>query len=82
MNCENLINFLDNFEDAIMVARLTVLYNSVIPLADLVEIISHFRKIYSERMVNKFDNPLYNELAALQVKFVDSKLPLLFIYLF
>lgn len=74
LNCQNLISFIDNLEDAIMFAKLNTLHNSVISLSELQEIIKHLILIYGQNKIPKFQNLLtYYQIASLQVSFENNK---------
>lgn len=75
LNCQNLINFLDNLENAIMFAHFGVLHNSVISLANLKKLTSYLSEIYPGNRIHKFENTFhYYELAGLQVRFNSDKI--------
>lgn len=75
LNCQNVIRFADNIENAIMFAKLNVLHNSVIPLVELKNMIDNLIKIYGEDKIPKFKNDLsYYQIASLQVSFQNNKI--------
>lgn len=75
LNCQSLINFLDNLEDAILFAHLGILHNSVINLSQLLEITDHLRSIYGPNKIVNFNNDYnYYQLAAIQVRIDKSKI--------
>lgn len=75
LNCQNLITFLDNMEDAIMFAKLNTLHSAVISIAELEQIIFNLSTLYGDDKVLIFKNiNNYYKLAGLQVNFVKDKI--------
>lgn len=74
MNCQNLITFIDNLENAIMFAKLNTLHNSIITTSNLAKLITDLTGIYGENKIPKFDNILsYYQIAGMQVSFTQNK---------
>lgn len=59
LNCHNLINFLENLENAVMFSHFCIVHSSVISLNSLVKLISRLSKIHHEKRIHKFHNPLH-----------------------
>lgn len=75
LNCQSLINFLDNLEDAILFAHLGFLHNSVININQLLEITEYLHNIYGPSKIVNFNNVYYYyQLAGIQVKFDEKKI--------
>lgn len=75
LNCQNLITFLDNLEDAIMFAKLNTLHTAVISASELKQIITNLTAIYGESKIANFGNlKYYYQLAGLQVNFSKDKI--------
>lgn len=75
LDCQSLITFLDNLEDAIMFAKLNALHNVIISSYELNELLNYLRKIYKNNEVPNFKNILtYYQLLGTQVTFSENKL--------
>lgn len=75
LDCQNIITFMDNLEDAIMFAKLNTLHNSIISSLELKQIIDYLKTIYSENQIPKFENILsYYQIFGTQVTFSKTKL--------
>lgn len=75
LDCQNLITFIDNLEDAIMFAKLNILHNSILSSLELKQMINYVTNIYSESQIPKFKNVLsYYQFLGTQVTFSDTKL--------
>lgn len=75
LDCQNIINFIDGIENAIMFSKLNALHNSIISSHELKEMLKYLETIYSESEIPKFDNILsYYQFLGTQVTFSNSKL--------
>lgn len=75
LNCQNIITFLDNLEDAISFAQLNVLHSTVISAKDMSKIISNLTILYGKNKIINFKNlNNYYQIANLQIKFINNKI--------
>ena len=75
LDCQNLINFVDNLEDAIMFSKLNALHDSIISSRELNEMLSYLRTIYKENEIPTFKNILnYYQFLGTQVTFSKTKI--------
>lgn len=74
LNCQNLITFLDNLEDAVMFAKLNTLHNAVMPISDMRSVTRILTRIYGKNKIPEFENQLsFYHLASPKVTYVDGK---------
>lgn len=75
LECQNLINILDNLENAISFSKLNTLHNSIISSTDIIEMLKHLSNIYKENQIPNFKNILtYYQFLGTQVTFTNNKL--------
>ncbi|KAH1028479.1 hypothetical protein HUJ05_001834 [Dendroctonus ponderosae] len=75
LDCQNLITYLDNLEDAIMFAKLNTLHNSIISIPELKEIINQVKLIYESDAAPNFRDILYHyQYFGTQVTFANNKI--------
>lgn len=75
LDCQNIITFLDNIEDAIMFAKLNTLHNSILPSSELEHMLNYLKSIYNENQIPKFKNILsYYQFFGTQISFSNTKL--------
>lgn len=75
LDCQNLINFVDNLEDAILFAKLNALHDSIISGSELKKMLDYLKDIYTEREIPNFKNILnYYQILGTQVSFSSSKI--------
>lgn len=75
LNCQSLITFLDNLEDAIMFAKLNTLHTTIISALELERVISNLTGLYGNNKILTFtDLKYYYQLAGLQVNFSKDKI--------
>lgn len=75
LNCQNLITFLDNLEDAVMFASLNTVHNMVVSTTELLKIVDKLTKLYGKDHIIKFKNAFsYYQLASLSVSFTANKI--------
>jgi hypothetical protein len=73
LNCQNLITFLDNLEDAITFAKLRTLHSSVISTSELKNILDNLTHLYGKNKIPQFTNILsYYQIADLRVSFANN----------
>ena len=60
LDCQNLINFVDNLEDAILFARLNSLHDSIISSSEIQEMIGYLKTVYNKDEIPIFKNVLNN----------------------
>lgn len=75
LNCQNLITFLDNIENALMFAKLNTLHSAVMSASELYYSVSYLTKLYGEQNIITFKNVIsYYQLAGLQVSYSEDKI--------
>lgn len=75
LNCQNLITFLNNLENAIAFAKLNILHTSVISASELELMIAYLTKVYNEDHVAQFKNLIsYYQVAGTQVIYLSNKI--------
>lgn len=74
LDCQNLITFIDNLEDAIMFAKLNALHNSIISSFELQQMLDYLKTIYNNAEIPYFKNVLsYYQFLGTQVTFSNTK---------
>lgn len=74
LDCQNLITFIDNLEDAIMFAKLNALHNSIISSSELQQMLDYLKTIYNNAEIPYFKNVLsYYQFLGTQVTFSNTK---------
>lgn len=75
LNCQNLITFLDNLENALMFAKVNTLHSTVLSTKEIFNLIKHLRELYNDSQIINFENTnSYYEIAGLQVKYFNDKI--------
>lgn len=75
LDCQNLINFVDNLEDAIMFSKLNALHDSIVSSSELSEMINYLKTLYNNEEIPNFENILnYYQFLGTQVTFLKSKI--------
>lgn len=75
LNCQNLINFLDNLENATMFAKLDTVHNSVLPTKNLENMLKTLEKLYNLQKTIKLKDILsYYHIIKVKVSFEQSKI--------
>lgn len=75
LNCQNLITFLDNLENALMFAKLNTLHSTVISVSELDNIVNYLFKLYSNETIISFKNTIsYYQLCGIQVRFSNDRI--------
>jgi len=75
LDCQSLINFLDNLEDAILFAKLNSLHNSIISVSELNETLTYLKANYDRDTVPNFKNILsYYQFLGTQVLFSKDRI--------
>lgn len=75
LDCQNVINFIDGIENAIMFSKFNALHNSIISSHELQDMLNYLGNIYEKDEIPKFDNVLsYYQFLGTQVNFSRSKL--------
>lgn len=74
LDCQNLITFLDNLENAITFSKMNALHNSIISISQLEITLKYLRKIYKESEIQNFKSLLsYYQFLGTQVRISNSK---------
>lgn len=74
LDCQNLITFIDNLEDAIMFAKLNALHNSILSSSELGQMLSYLKTIYNSAEIPNFKNVLsFYQFLGTQVTFSKTK---------
>lgn len=75
LNCQNLITFLDNLENALMFAKLNTLHSTVISASELDDMVNYLSKLYNSEKIIDFKNTIsYYQLCGIQVSFSNDKI--------
>jgi hypothetical protein len=75
LNCQILIRFLDNLENAIMFAKINTLHNSIISTSDLKKMLETLSKLYDQNRIPTFKNFIsYYQIANTKVSFYDNRI--------
>lgn len=75
LNCQNLITFLDNLENALMFAKLNTLHSTVISVSELDNIVNYLFKLYNNETMISFKNTIsYYQLCGIQVGFSNDRI--------
>lgn len=75
LDCQNLIIFLDNLEDAITFAKVNALHNSILPSFELINMLKYLSNIYEKSNIPNFRNTLsYYQFLGTDVKFIDNRI--------
>ncbi|XP_056641536.1 uncharacterized protein LOC130448273 [Diorhabda sublineata] len=75
LDCQSTITFIDNIENAVVFSKLNSVHTSIISSYEILDIIQHLEKLYSEKQIPKFSNILtYYQFLGTQVSIIDSKL--------
>lgn len=75
LDCQNLITFIDNLEDAITFAKLNTLHNAIISSSELLNLLGHLKTIYKENQIPDFKNILnYYQFFGVQVTFSNTEI--------
>lgn len=71
----NLINFLENLENAILFSKLNTLHSSIITTDEIFQMLEHLKTIYPENSIIEFENALsYYLFLGTQVTFTQNKI--------
>lgn len=54
LDCQNLINFVENIGNAIMFLKLNIIHNFVISTQEIIEVIEHLHELYQGNNITKF----------------------------
>lgn len=75
LNCQNLITFLDNLENALMFAKINTLHSTVLSAKAIDKLIKHLKELYNNSQIINFKNLIsYYEIAGLQVNYSKDKI--------
>lgn len=75
LDCQNIITFLDNLENAIVFSKLNSLHNSIVSANEIQDMVEHLQKLYNKNQVPKFKNILtFYQFLGTQISFIDTKL--------
>jgi hypothetical protein len=75
LNCQTLIRFLDNLENAIMFSKINTLHNSIISTSDLKKMLETLSKLYDQNRIPTFKNFIsYYQIANTKVSFYDNRI--------
>ena len=74
LDCQNLITFLDNLENAVLFSKVNALHNSILSTSQLEKMLDYLNKIYKPSEIPNFENILsYYQFLGTQVKFSNTK---------
>lgn len=75
LDCQNMIMFLDNLEDAITFSKVNALHNSVVSNSELKSMLSYLTSLYGKEKLPNFKNILsYYQYLGIQVTFSRDKI--------